>query len=194
MHRTARRLLLLSGAVVVVALAVLGYLWFSGRDPGSAATSSGAGASPGSPGTAGASASTAPDLPTDVPEPSPGQPLATDSAAPTSGGDVSVLLTYAAWNAPAGASAEDSKSGSVQLNGLVSGVIEDGGTCRATLTHGATTVTGEAKGMADAKATDCAVTVTDARLTPGTWKVVLSYRSSTSNGTSSSTDVTVLAR
>jgi ferric-dicitrate binding protein FerR (iron transport regulator) len=105
-----------------------------------------------------------------------------------------VLLTYAGWEAPPGVSAVDGKSGAVQVNGLISGVIENGGACRVTLTSGSVTVSGQSAGVADAKSTDCSVRVTDAALTPGTWKAVLTYQSATSRGSSAPLDVQVAAR
>lgn len=122
----------------------------------------------------------------EVAEPTPGQLVATDERAPTSGGEVSVQITQAGWGTSGTA---------VEVSGFVSGVVEDGGTCRVTLTHDGETVTGENAGLADATTTVCGVIeVGDVEMSSGWWQAVLSYESATSTGTSRPADVLVPTR
>src|SRR4051812_43209107 len=101
--------------------------WFS---PSRASRGAGAAADSGS--AAGHSSASAgakgshPALPTAVAEPTAGQVVATDPPPQTAGGSVDVVVTFAAWDAPAGVAAVDGKSGSVKVNGYVSGVVENG--------------------------------------------------------------------
>jgi hypothetical protein len=127
-----------------------------------------------------------PAAPTIVPAPRPGQAVATDSPAAVTGGSVDVVVTYAGWDPTAQA---------MEVDGFVSGVVEAGGTCRATLTSGGRTVASEVRAQPDATTTTCGVMqVHDAALTAGTWQVVLSYRSAGSSGASAPTTVAVPSR
>jgi hypothetical protein len=115
-------------------------------------------------------------------EPEPTK-VATDTPVPTSAGkDVQVVLTYAGFDATAG---------TVQANGLVAGVIEDGGTCTLTLTRGSDVVTARSTASADATTTTCGLLETGTGLAAGTWQAVLSYTSDDAAGTSQSMAVTV---
>ncbi len=72
-----------------------------------------------------------------------------------------------------------------ETRAYVQGVIEDGGTCTATYTHGADVVTATSKGAANASYTNCApMTLSGPVNISGTWSVVVSYSSSTSSGKS----------
>jgi hypothetical protein len=181
MTRSARRRRpLLAGLVVVLAVAgslVAVALWFPGAE-----------STDGAP--AGAPAPTAdpsePLTADEVPEPTPGQAVATDAKAPASGGVVNAVITQAGWG-PSGTA--------VEVSGFVSGVVEDGGTCRVTLTRDGETVTAEHEGMADASTTVCgAIEVGDQEMTSGWWQAVLSYESATSAGASAPMDVLVPTR
>jgi hypothetical protein len=180
----------------VVAVAVVGALWFSrsgasGAEGAAADSGSAAGHSSASAGAKGSH----PALPTAVAEPTAGQVVATDPPPQTAGGSVDVVVTFAAWDAPAGVAAVDGKSGSVKVNGYVSGVVENGGTCTLTLTSGSVHVTGQVTAQADATTTICPeISVSDPRLTPGAWQAVLAYRSPSSQGSSPATKVQVTAR
>lgn len=201
MTRRGRRLLVGTGVVAAAAVIGLGAVWI-GRDHGVAAWAAGPPvASPSAPAgettaaRAAASSSRAVALPTRVPEPTPGQVVATDAPQPTTGGSVQVVTTYAAWEAPQGVSSVDGRSGRVLVDGYVAGVIESSGTCTVTLTKDGVTVTGHAAGEADATTTVCGgLAVSDPRLTPGTWSAVLSYRSATSSGAARPVNVTVTPR
>lgn len=75
------------------------------------------------------------------------------------------------------------------INGYASGVFEDGGTCTAKLTNSAS---GEVKtltsqGFENASYTSC--TPIHPNLTGSNWSVVLSYNSTTAEGSSASTEV-----
>ena len=74
----------------------------------------------------------------------------------------------------------------VEAAGYVSSVIEDGGSCRYTFSGSATEVTRESKGFKDARTTVCPpVSIPRAEFgAPGTWKVKLTYNSTTVSGTS----------
>jgi hypothetical protein len=185
MTRPARRRRPLLGGLVValavVAALVAVALWSRGAGPADE-TSADATAP-----TADASEPQAQPLTADeVPEPTPGQSIATDPPARTSGGDVDVVITQAGWG----------QSGtSVEVSGFVSGIVEDGGTCRVTLTHDDETVTAENEGLADATTTVCGVIeVGDAEMSSGWWQAVLSYESATSTGASQPADLLVPTR
>ncbi|QXG77176.1 hypothetical protein KUM42_06570 [Modestobacter sp. L9-4] len=103
-----------------------------------------------------------------------------DTAAP---GSADVVITYAGW---------DAGTASVEVNAFVSGVIEDGGTCTATLTLGSTTRTVTAPAAGDATTTGCApMIVTGDQLSAGDWQAVVSYTSATAEGRSPVTGVSV---
>jgi hypothetical protein len=109
--------------------------------------------------------------------------VATDTPVPSShGNQVQVVLTYAGFDAP---------SGTVQANGLVAGVIEDGGTCTLTLTRGSDVVTARSTAGADATTTTCGLLETGTGLAAGTWQAVLSYTSDSATGTSQTMAVVV---
>jgi hypothetical protein len=115
------------------------------------------------------SASETPAAGTDVEEPDNG------------GGAVDVVTTYFGWDA--GASA-------VLIGGYVTGVLEDGGTCTATLTQGGRSVTGTSVSSADARTTACAeIQIPGSSLGSGAWSAVLSYQSP--RGTGEAQPVTV---
>jgi hypothetical protein len=113
------------------------------------------------------------------PEPSR---VATDTPVKTTSGHADVVLTYAGF--------EDS-SGTVQANGFVAGVIEEGGTCTLTLTMGGQEVSATSTASADATTTSCGLLETSGSLLPGTWDAVLSYSSEDTEGTSEHVAVTV---
>lgn len=117
-------------------------------------------------------------------EPAPGAPVATDEPVSSTGGDsVTVVLTYLDW-APG-------RPG-VEAGGLVSGVVEGGGTCTLVLTDGADTVTTSSPGLADAASTVCGgLTVDGGDLVPGTWQGSLEYSSASSSGVSVAVEVEV---
>ena len=92
-----------------------------------------------------------------------------------------VSTTYTGW---------DDASATVVIAGYVSGAIEDGGTCTATLTKGGTTLTAEAEGIADASTTSCGQLAVSGA-SAGTWSAVLSYQSGASAGKSAPVSVVV---
>lgn len=86
------------------------------------------------------------------------------------------------------------KEGNIEVNGFVSGVVEDGGTCTLTLTSESTgqKVTTSRTAVANATNTSCgssAIPVT--KLNRGKWQAVLSYNSATSTGNSDAVEVEV---
>jgi hypothetical protein len=85
--------------------------------------------------------------------------------------------------------ADASQYGSViEVRGYVSSVIEDGGQCSATFTHGATSFTVSGSATKDAKTTQCSPLSAQRSqfLVAGSWSVVLTYTSSSTTGASSS--------
>lgn len=72
------------------------------------------------------------------------------------------------------------------INSYVSGVLEDGGTCTATLTQGTTTIVASSSGFKNVSYTQCApIDLSKESVGSGTWSVVLKYSSATAEGTSS---------
>jgi hypothetical protein len=133
--------------------------------------------------TSSSASQTSAEAPTEAPDATPAgastdpqTPAAgTDAEEPdNSGGDVSVVTTYFGY---------DPTVSAVLVGGYVAGVLEDGGTCTATLTQGARSVTGTSQGSADARNTACPeIRVPGSALGSGTWTVVLSYDSSRGSG------------
>lgn len=79
----------------------------------------------------------------------------------------------------------DAPSGTVRVDAFIPGLLEDGGTCTATLTRGAVQVSATASAAADATATWCTtVGLRLSDLETGTWEAVVEYTSSSSAGTS----------
>lgn len=71
------------------------------------------------------------------------------------------------------------------VRAYIPGIIEDGGTCTATLAKsGSQTVTVSSEGVANVSQTVCAPSISDKNLSSGQWSVVLSYSSSKSGGKS----------
>lgn len=79
-----------------------------------------------------------------------------------------------------------------QLSGVVTDVIEDGGTCTFTLRKGAVAIQRQQPGAADATSTSCGtVEVPAAELSAGTWDASLTYTSATGTGSSATSKVVV---
>ncbi|MCW1908051.1 MAG: hypothetical protein KIH63_001780 [Candidatus Saccharibacteria bacterium] len=77
-----------------------------------------------------------------------------------------------------------SSNSPVSVRSYVSGVIESGGICTLTLTNGISALTTEGEASAGPQTTDCPE-LSIATVSPGTWKATISYKSTTSQGTSS---------
>jgi hypothetical protein len=115
-------------------------------------------------------------------EPGPADVVATDPPPVTDAAtaEATVVMSYADFAPGSG----------IEEGGFVSGLVEDGGTCRVVVSRGAQERTAEVPGAADATTTSCGGLVVDeADLTAGTWSVQLEYR--TGATTISSTPVTV---
>jgi hypothetical protein len=116
-------------------------------------------------------------------DPTAGQDVATDAPVKATGGEVSVVVTFSGWNAVQHAA---------MVGGYVSGVVESKGVCTLTLTQGSRTVTAQSPARPDASTTACGVlSVGGAKLGPGTWRAVLSYRSPSSSGAAAPVDIEV---
>jgi hypothetical protein len=176
-----RRPLIAVAATTVVVAGVVGGLWVSGYrlagpDSGTEdfATPPPAGAVAGWVGGSDA---------IQVIEPGPGRTAATDESPQTEGGSVDVVVTRADW---------DDTGGMLEVAGFVSGVVEDGGTCRLTATSSRRTATTETPAAADATTTSCGtLAIPRADLSPGTWDVVLSYESPRASGESAPASLSV---
>lgn len=181
MLRSPRRLLLAAGTTALAAGLVVGGLWLVERDgdqPDGGAT--GAASTEG--GSAGGGEGR-PEIIGTVQEPSVGDPVPADPEPVVTGGAVSVMVTHGGWVPP---------DGPVEVDGFVTGVVEDGGTCRVTLTRDGEELTAEGVGAADATTTICpSVSLGDAELAAGTWQAVLSYSSPTSTGASAPMEILV---
>jgi hypothetical protein len=124
--------------------------------------------------------------PTDVATESPGT-AARDDESPDDGspdaGVIPIVLTYSGFT---------TASMAVEVDGYVPGIVEDGGTCTLTLTHGSESLTASVPGTANVKHTACGgAAVPRERLSPGTWTAVLSYESAGSRGSSEPARVVV---
>jgi hypothetical protein len=116
-------------------------------------------------------------------DPQSGQTVATDAPVTVTGRTATVRITYAEWDAGRAA---------VVAGGLIAGVVEEGGTCRLTLTRAGQTVAVDAPVSPDAANTYCdELAVPGDRLAAGTWQAVLTYRSDRFTGTSPALDVEV---
>ncbi|MFO0920846.1 MAG: hypothetical protein U0451_04210 [Candidatus Saccharimonadales bacterium] len=81
----------------------------------------------------------------------------------------------------------------VELSGFIPSKIEDGGTCTAIFSNDKAVVTKTSSAVKDATTTRCSlISFPTTELTPkGNWNVVLQYKSTSSQGTSSSTNFEV---
>ncbi len=74
---------------------------------------------------------------------------------------------------------------SSSVNAYVSGVIEDGGACTATFTKDGSNFSNSSASIANVSYTQCAPIRPDTnKLSSGTWKVTVSYKSETAEGVS----------
>jgi hypothetical protein len=178
MLRSGRRLGFLAGGLLLTVAIVGAALWVAWREPAVSSEAQGAPQSEG-----GTMPAAQPPAGRTVPPP---DEVAVDEPAPYSSGSVGVALNYAGW---------EQASDAVEASGFVSGVVEDGGTCRVTLTRGDETAVAETRGLADATTTVCpSVVLAGAELSAGTWTAVLSYESGTSTGVSVPLEVEVPSR
>ena len=76
------------------------------------------------------------------------------------------------------------------VNGYISGVFEDGGTCTATFTENGDTKSFTSAGFENVSVTNCPP-IHLSGLSSGSWTLVLSYSSSTASGSSASQTVSV---
>jgi hypothetical protein len=120
----------------------------------------------------------------------PASPSASSSASasPTSKPVVTVKnvtphLTYYDWT---------SSTSTLEVGGNVPGMVDAGGSCVVTATHGSVTVSQAFPASAQASSTECGtMRLTSPKLTAGTWNLTIGYRSPRATGTSASTEVTL---
>lgn len=112
-----------------------------------------------------------------APQPGPSGTTTTTGADESGAGRlVNPIVVYAGVDVP---------SGTVRVDAFVPDVIEDGGTCTATLSNGAARVSAAAPAAGDATATWCETVVLRLDdLETGTWEAVVQYTSTGSAGTS----------
>lgn len=80
----------------------------------------------------------------------------------------------------------------VEVGAYVSNVIEDGGTCKLSLTQGSQTVTATTTAVSNARTTDCpTLSVKKNQLASGIWKAVVTYTSSGFSGASAVKEITI---
>jgi hypothetical protein len=180
-HKTRTVIVLFVVAIAVVAIAAFLVGPRLTGDTTSSASADGTGGAGGTGGAAPAEGAAATSSAPYTIKPEPTE-VATDSPVEQTGGKVDVALTFAGF---------DGSTGTVQANGFVAGVLEDGGTCTLTLTKGSENVTATSTGAADASTTSCGLLETSAGIAAGTWHAVLSYSSDDAHGTSQSTEVVV---
>lgn len=97
---------------------------------------------------------------------------------------VSVGIAFASYDV-------DEKA--VDVRAFTPDVIEGDGTCTATLTRGATTVSQSSKAFIDSSSSQCQpILIPESRFdTKGVWKLIVTYTSSKSSGSSPSMDVEI---
>lgn len=78
-----------------------------------------------------------------------------------------------------------------EISAYVSGIIEEGGTCTATLTKDGKTLTKTSKGFGNVSYTSCEPIDVSGSLENGNWSVVVSYSSGTTDGKSEAKVFTV---
>lgn len=127
-------------------------------------------------GTTPSSISQAPVAPTPTTASSPSRtaPATSDGKAP-----VDVVVSWSGWDAAQGRAA---------VGAYVPSVVEDGGTCRLTLTKGTEVVTGEQAAAADADSTSCGELSVPVGA-GGTWTATVTYTSKQSSGSSAPVEI-----
>jgi hypothetical protein len=178
-HRRKTRVVLVLAVVAAAAAAAAAAAFFVGPRLSDDATTDGTTTGTASVTPAQGATETSSSPYTIKPEPSE---VATDTPLQTTSGRVDVVLTYAGF---------EQSTGTVQANGFVAGVLEDGGTCTLTLTKGDDEVTATSTAAADATTTSCGLLETPAGLDAGTWDAVLAYSSTDAEGTSAALEVVV---
>ncbi|RBY96428.1 hypothetical protein DQ237_07150 [Blastococcus sp. TF02-8] len=108
--------------------------------------------------------------------------VATDPPAVTDGSRTDVIISLATWDRP---------SSSVQVNGYVAGLVEDGGTCTLLLKRDGTTATATSSASSDATTTVCDLLQVAGPLDAGTWSATVTYRSATVDEASSTAEVVI---
>lgn len=149
----------------------------SSAAPSSGTPSPGGASTPGEPSGAAPPSSAGPSTP---------PVTAVDPAPVTGGSDLQVALTYVSWFA---------EPGGVDASGVVTGVVETGGTCTLSLNRSGVVVEATSTGLADASSTSCGTLSVQAdELTAGAWQATLSYASAAGTATSAPATVEVPAR
>jgi hypothetical protein len=126
--------------------------------------------------------------PSEVATDAPATPAAPTTASTPSGSgssstQVAPRLTYFGWNADVRA---------VEAGGIVPAIVESGGRCTLTLTQGGTMADASSDAIDNVTSTSCGeMLVPGDRLSPGTWRAVLTYESATAEGSSEPVDIEV---
>jgi cytoskeletal protein RodZ len=163
--RSSRRRKVLGVAALVVAVVGVGgaTMALRAQDTQTPAAATSTSASPS------ASSTTVPAAaPSSTPVNPPPDPedVATDTVHADEAG---VQITYAGF---------DATSGGVIVGSVVTGLIEDGGTCSVVLSQGQRSAHAESAATADASSTSCGqMLVPESALNPGSWTATVSYAS-----------------
>jgi hypothetical protein len=121
--------------------------------------------------------------PTEVATDSPAVPTTTPAPAKPSTARVSPQLTYFGWN---------EAIGGVDAGGIITSIVESGGTCTLILTKDGTEVAASSEAIDNVTSTSCGeMVVPGGELSPGSWRTVLSYESDTAQGVSDPVQVEV---
>lgn len=122
-------------------------------------------------------------VPPETPAPEPAEVAIDPPTEPAPVRQGTVFITWSGW---------DAATGAVQVGGYLAGAVESDGTCTLTLSRSGTRVTATAVASPDVSTTSCGeLSVPGTQVGSGAWQAVVSYRSSTSDGTSESVEVTV---
>lgn len=97
-----------------------------------------------------------------------------------------VKPVISAWGQPGGPGTD------LRINGFVPSVIETNGTCTITVTNGELSTGASKSALQNAQDTSCGqLTIAYSNLSPGTWRAILTYNSTTSAGSSDAVEIEV---
>lgn len=104
----------------------------------------------------------------------------------TTEGKRGVKPVISAWGQPGGPGSD------LRINGYVPSIIEANGTCTVTLTKDSLTASSSKGALQNAQDTSCGqLIIAYSKLSPGTWRAVLTYNSTASEGSSDAVEIEV---
>jgi hypothetical protein len=114
------------------------------------------------------------------------QEIESNSQENSSGPKKNADVTLSSWPSTVG------KNQNVEVNGFVSNVYENGGTCTLTLKKSGQTAKKNQTARKDAQTTTCGlISMPRASVSPGTWKATITYSSKTASGVSQTVNIKV---